>query len=228
MFSLAFSFSFLSRHWFWRSSRFCGSPEFLWKSTPKTVLEGLSFSMSSTSPMSLHPPVDDEGSGNRLHLTWVLSWIILSHPSMNDSDVVLSGRKPWGHPIISWYCWSWIGELCQDPCYLTPRQRHIQYSHSPFHAHKSGIFVPLTVEIWGPLRWISHLRQNRTVSSILTMESCLAWRGPSVLGHFWTMWARDSISPQPSAQTVLDIGVLYEARSPLKSVTDRTFTQFTY
>ena len=42
---------------------------------------------STNSPMRLHPPIDDEGSGNRLHLTRI------SHPSMDVSDVVFVGLE---------------------------------------------------------------------------------------------------------------------------------------
>ena len=119
MFSLAFSFSFLSRHWFWRSSIFCGSPAvFLsyWRPHQKPFWKAYFFPRAPRLQWDCTPPIDDEGSGNPLHVTWVLS------PVFDYSVSSIDGCQ--------WccICWSWIGELYQDPCNLTPRQHHIQCS----------------------------------------------------------------------------------------------------
>ena len=104
-------------------------------------------------------PVDDEGSGNRLHLTWVLSWNILSHPSMNVSDVVLIDDCC-SDDLVVLNRWTLSRSMLSD---TTETAHTITYNISftipcaqvrdccPFDGGDSRL----------SLRWISHLRQNR-------------------------------------------------------------------
>ena len=164
------------------------------------------------------PPIDDEGSGNRLHLTRVLSWNILIHRWMSVMLHLL---------VLNW--WTLSRSMLSDTTAIshTSQNHHIQYS-----VHHSMRISHGFLSLW---RWGFEAPSSLNIpfASELSQASSLWSRSLYGGGPQWSDtsgWCGRGTPSHRNWQRRLCLTLVSFSRPVVywRAFADRTFTQFMY